>query len=106
MRDLSFDLDLYFNRVEGAKEIELSLLRPTRIDEESTRRAWDFMARASQREVPKRDPIKIEKNDDGTFTILDGNSTFAVALACGWPRILALEFHPQLPVATIVGDVN
>ena len=95
MQSLVFDLDLYFKRLPGAIEIDLSLLCPKRSDEDSMKRAWNFMAKAALGEVAKRQPISVVKLDQGKFDILDGNSTFAVALASGWPRILALECHPE-----------
>ena len=37
----------------------------------------------------KRDPISLKDNGDGTYSILDGNSTFAVAKEKGWASIPA-----------------
>ncbi len=91
MRGLVFDLDLYFNRLPGAVEVDLSLLEPSRYNDYSIQRAWNYMSLAAKGEIRKRDPIKVIKNDRGKFEILDGNSTFAVAAACDWPKILILE---------------
>jgi len=95
MDRLVFNLDLYFSRVPGALEIDLSLLSARRCMKDSTKRAWELMSRAARGEHPKREPISVVRADDGKFVIVDGNSTFAVARASHWPRILAVEFASE-----------
>jgi hypothetical protein len=35
-----------------------------------------------------RDPISLRDNQDGTYSILDGNSTYANAKLSGWRNII------------------
>ncbi len=96
MDKLVFDLDLYFERDPEAVEIELSLLAPSHISESSIQNAWEYMRCAAKGKIPKRKPIDVRRTPQRTFSILRGNSTFAVAQASGWPRILAVVSDPRI----------
>lgn len=49
-----------------------------------------FMAKAIAGEVEKRDPISVQDNGDGTFTVLDGNATSQAAMMVGADTIPVL----------------
>jgi hypothetical protein len=43
----------------------------------------------------KRDPITLIKNDDGSYRVHDGNSTYAIANEAGWQHIPAIIARDQ-----------
>ena len=47
------------------------------------------MAEAALGERPRRAPLSVKDNGDGTYTVLDGNSTFAIATEAGMPELPA-----------------
>jgi hypothetical protein len=78
------DLDRYFLPDGRAIEILLVDLRPSRRRPEGVANAQRLMAAAAVGAHPKRAPINVRRLADGSFLIVDGNSTFAVAKAAGW----------------------
>ena len=38
----------------------------------------------------KRDPIEVYKNEDGTYTVADGNATIEIAKRLGWSKVPAV----------------
>ena len=93
---LPHDLDRYFTRPpEGYIDVAIDKLVPTRARTDGIRNARRHMAAAYTGEGPKRSPVDVRRRVDGCFDIVDGNSTFAVALADGWPtiraRVIALD---------------
>ena len=65
-------------------------LTPTRAREKGIANAAKFMWLAYWGLKDRRKAISLRENADGTFTVLDGNSTFANAKASGWPSIYGL----------------
>lgn len=49
-----------------------------------------LMAEAYRGERTKREPISVQREADGSYSILKGHRTTAVARACGWLRIPAV----------------
>lgn len=45
------------------------------------------MAAARANQCPKRSPLLVAPAEPGLYRIIDGNSTYAVALEMGWKRI-------------------
>jgi hypothetical protein len=45
------------------------------------------MAQAARRERERRQPLLVKDTGDGTFEVLDGNATLAVAIRSHWPDI-------------------
>jgi hypothetical protein len=54
---------------------------------DSIKEARKRMRQAAARGRDKRAPLDVRKNGDGTYTILDGHATFAVAEESGWSRV-------------------
>tara|TARA_B100000925_G_C21778951_1_gene375404 strand:+ start:77 stop:571 length:495 start_codon:yes stop_codon:yes gene_type:complete len=63
---------------------KLSELKPIRAREKGVANANKFMWLAYNGFKPKRKPISLKREKDGSYTILDGNSTYANAKANGW----------------------
>lgn len=83
------DLYRYFKRAPGAIEVPLGEnLIAIRAREKGIANANRFMWLAYWGEMDRRKPISLRDNGDGTYTILDGNSTFANAYLSGWRSIL------------------
>ena len=59
--------------------IPVSSLTTVRAREGGIANAEKLMAAAADGVIPKRKPVDLRDNGDGTFTVLDGNSTTAIA---------------------------
>ena len=76
----------YFNVDKSDKSVSLSSLKPTRARKSGIANAARFMRMALEGLSAKRDPISVSDNGDGTFEILDGNSTYAAMKKYGWNK--------------------
>lgn len=74
----------YFLRVPGAQLVPVHALQTIRARPTGIENAAIHMARAYNGEGQKRKPISVKQNPNGTYTVLDGNSTTAIARAHGW----------------------
>lgn len=69
-------LNAYFAMPDGATTIPLTMLRPGKVEKESSiQNAQRFMREAANGLREKRQPIDVVQNEDGTYTIVDGNAT-------------------------------
>lgn len=73
----------------GGKDVPLHLLDATRAREKGIHNARVFMWQAYNGDAPRRKPISIRPTGHGRFEVLDGNSTYANAVASQWPSIRA-----------------
>jgi hypothetical protein len=80
----------YFKKVSGVVLVDLKKLRPTRARPGGIQNAGKYMRKAYDGEMERRKPISVSKNADGTYSVKDGNSTYANARASGWERIPAV----------------
>ena len=80
----------YFTRPEGTVDIPLGQLLPMRARPDGIARAEKLMRSAYVGARAPREPITVRQRADGTYDILDGNSTYAVAKAQGWASIPAM----------------
>jgi hypothetical protein len=83
---LPFAPDKYF---VGGTNVPLRLLDATRAREKGIHNARVFMWKAYIGEAERRKPISIRPTGDGRYEVLDGNSTYANAVASRWPTIRA-----------------
>lgn len=79
----------YFKVGASTKIISLDKVTPTRARPEGIRHAEVKMIHAFNSGGSKRDPISLEHQGDGTYKVMDGNSTFAIAQKHGWKGIAA-----------------
>jgi hypothetical protein len=84
---LSDDPWRYFKKVPGTIMVDLKDLTPIRARPKGIENARKYMWMAYNGEMDKRKPISLKDNGDGTYTVLDGNSTFANASASKWKQI-------------------
>ena len=85
----------YFQKVPGAFLVDIHSLTPSRARSRGIANAKVYMWAAYNGEMGKRDPLSLQDNGDGTYTILDGNSTYANAVASGWKRIPGVLTAPS-----------
>lgn len=79
---------LYFNMdVPGTQVIPVDRIRPSKFADKGEVNSLKRMKAAAQGVIDKRDPITVKANDDGTYTVTDGNGTYAGAKAMGWKNI-------------------
>lgn len=84
----------YFNVDKADAIVDMGKIKNLRQRPEGVENANRFMNGARLGKLPKRDPLKVVKNEDGTFTVADGNSTFANAKRAGWSS-LPVKFVDQ-----------
>src|SRR5262245_59403230 len=110
----------YFDMPPGTQTISLDAMKPMRARPEGIANAARYMNGARLGLTAKRGPITLQDDGDGTYTVLDGNSTYATAKKFGWtglpaivkpkpppspffsPEELAKPFEPQ-PIAPDAG---
>jgi ppGpp synthetase/RelA/SpoT-type nucleotidyltranferase len=85
--DLPEDPWRYFTKTPGAELVPVAKLQTVRARPEGIANAAKYMAMAYNGEGDKRKPLSVKKNQDGTYTVLDGNSTTAIAKSQRWKMI-------------------
>jgi hypothetical protein len=73
----------YLEPTPDSIEIAREDIVPIRARPEGIANARKFMAQAARGEMPKRGPLTVKDNGDGSYTLLDGNSTYAIATEAG-----------------------
>lgn len=79
----------YFKKTPDSKLIPLAAVKTIRARPEGIKNAAVHMANAFNGEGEKRKPLSLKDNGDGTYTVMDGNSTTAMARAAKWKNIVA-----------------
>lgn len=77
----------YFKKVPNVVLVDLKDLTPIRARPDGIKNARKYMWLAYNGQMERRKPISLKDNGDGTYTVLDGNSTFANASASKWKQI-------------------
>ena len=77
----------YFKRVPGTIVVPVRKLTPIRAREKGIANANKYMWMSFWGRNSPRKPLDLRDNRDGTYTVLDGNSTFANAKRSGWKVI-------------------
>ncbi len=83
------DLYRYFKKTADSKIIPVSALKTIRARPEGIKNAAVHMANAFNGEGEKRKPISLKDNGDGSYTVMDGNSTTNLAQQHKWKNIVA-----------------
>lgn len=94
----------YYLNLEDGVEIPTKLIKPIRARADGIDKSKKFMAIAAKSELgmlppeqrmTKRGPVQVHDDGDGTYTLLDGNSTYAIASEAGMPvlpaKVLTME---------------
>lgn len=79
----------YFTIDDRTEMIPLSKVQTIRARPQRIANAEQYMQKAYAGTGKKRKPINLDPNDDGTYTVTDGNSTVAIARKHGWTSIPA-----------------
>lgn len=87
--NLKEDHSRYFKMDADTKDIPLHQITPIRAREKGIANAHTYMKGAYDGTHEKRDPISLEDQGDGSYKVMDGNSTFANAQKNGWKGIAA-----------------
>lgn len=80
---ISNDATLYIDTPKGSDMLPMSVIRPTRRRDKGVADAKAYMARAARGEARKRRPLTVRRDPDGRYSLLDGNSTYAVLQEAG-----------------------
>jgi N12 class adenine-specific DNA methylase len=95
--------NLYFH-TEGAKLVSVASLRATKPPEsqpKSVHNAMVFANAAANGWLDKRQPISVLDNGDGSYTVVDGNATYGMAVRSGWEK-LPVKILTPLEATTIL----
>jgi len=92
---LEKDSSLYFESTADSINLPVSQLRPTRARPEGIFNAKVFMDQAGKGTRSKRPPVPVKDNGDGTFTLWDGNSTYAISVDAGFETIPVKVMTPE-----------
>lgn len=77
----------YFQKVPGVFLIPVSQLETIRARPKGIQNAEKYMLDAYNGEGKRRVPVLVEESPDGKFTVLNGNSTTAIAKKNGWKHL-------------------
>jgi hypothetical protein len=90
---LPYSLKKYFKITKKSQKISISKLKTIRARPKGIENAHKHMYMAyrdyNTHITSKRNPIALEKNTNGTYTVLDGNSTVYWARRNNWKYIIA-----------------
>lgn len=64
------------------------------------------MRLAYDNKIGRRAAISVRKNSDGTYSILDGNSTYAIAKENGWKKLPAVIEESRTISAQLSEAIN
>lgn len=81
------NLDRYFTKTDTHQDVPLEKVKTTRARAKGIKNAAQFMHGAYHGTHPPRKPVSLQKEADGSYTVLDGNSTTAIARVAGWSHI-------------------
>lgn len=85
----------YFEITDGSKNLPLnSIIEREPANPSKLRRARALMEKARDGTGPKRPPIKIVDQGDGTYKVMDGNTTLHVLRELGESRVV-VEIQDQ-----------
>ena len=79
----------YLELTDDAIEIPTQNIIPIRARKDGIARGRELMADAAKGGMSRRGPLSVRDNGDGTYTLLDGNSTYAIASEAGMPKLPA-----------------
>ena len=85
--EIAPDYRYYLEPSSDSIDIPIQDILPDRRRPDGVANAKAFMAEAALGDKAKRGPLSVKDNGDGTYTVLDGNSTFAIATEAGMPDL-------------------
>jgi hypothetical protein len=85
--------ECYFSDLGAAEVVPLTSVRTSGSTPASVKEAGSRMREAAARRRDRRPPLDVRQEDDGTYTIIDGHATFAVAQESGWKTVPVRVVH-------------
>lgn len=93
--EIAPDYRHYLEPTSDSIDIPIQDIVPIRRRPDGVANAKVFMAEAALGDKAKRGPLSVKDNGDGTYTLLDGNSTYAIADEAGMPELPARVLTDQ-----------
>lgn len=93
--EIAPDYRYYLEPTSDSIDIPIQNIVPIRRRPDGVANAKMFMAEAALGDKAKRGPISVKDNGDGTYELLDGNSTYAIADEAGMPELPARVLTDQ-----------
>lgn len=93
--EIAPDYRHYLEPTSDSIDIPIENMVPDHRRPDGVANAKVFMAEAALGDKAKRGPLSVKDNGDGTYTVLDGNSTFAIATEAGMPELPARVLTDQ-----------
>lgn len=103
--EIAPDYRYYLEPTSDSIDISIQNIVPIRRRPDGVANAKMFMAEAALGDKAKRGPLSVKDNGDGTYELLDGNSTYAIAAEAGMPKLPARVLTDQ-EFATEVAQKN
>lgn len=72
---------------EGDVLVPIGDIRTSKVRPDGVVNSVKFMVRGAKGEIPKRGSLLLRADEDGGFTVRDGNSTYTIAEAAGWSEM-------------------
>ena len=72
---------------EGDVLVPVADIRTVKVRPKGVVNAIPFMEQGARGEIPKRGALLLRADEDGGFTVRDGNSTYTIAEAAGWSEM-------------------
>jgi len=72
---------------EGDVLVPIGDIRTSKVRPDGVVNSVKFMVRGAKGEIPKRGSLLLRADEDGGFTVRDGNSTYTIAQAAGWSEM-------------------
>lgn len=72
------DASAYFDIPQGARMVSIKDITPIRKREHGVEQGRKYMALAMEGKMGKREPLSVERQTDGSYKLLDGNSTYHI----------------------------
>lgn len=72
---------------EGDVLVPVADIRTVKVRPKGVVNAIPFMEKGARGEIPKRGALLLRADEDGGFTVRDGNSTYTIAQAAGWSEM-------------------
>tara|TARA_R100000315_G_scaffold60216_2_gene36709 strand:+ start:3009 stop:6878 length:3870 start_codon:yes stop_codon:yes gene_type:complete len=93
--EIAPDYRYYLEPTSDSIDVPIQDIVPIRRRPDGVANAKVFMAEAALGDKAKRGPLSVKDNGDGTYTLLDGNSTYAIADEAGMPELPARVLTDQ-----------
>lgn len=94
----------YFTRPKGTQDVDVSKIIVAEAHKGGLERGYKAMSNVSGDKSKRRKPVSLVDMGDGSYRVLDGNSTVTLGAASGWKKIPAkvVKIDPKKTIREIV----